>query len=67
MNDEQAPARTDTPGELASATLVGFRGEASRTMLALMSAAAVVFVAIATPSPGRKRAAARASARHRPW
>lgn len=52
MNDEQAPARTDTPGELASGpTLVRVRRRGESHLLALMSAAAVVFVAIAIAKP----------------
>jgi hypothetical protein len=52
MNDEQAPARTDTPGELASGpTLARVRPRGESHLLALMSAAAVVFVAIAIAKP----------------
>jgi hypothetical protein len=52
MNDEQAPARTDTPGELASGpTLARVRRRGESHLLALMSAAAVVFVAIAIAKP----------------
>lgn len=52
MNDEQAPARTDTPGEPASGpTLARVRRRGESHRLALMSAAAVVFVAIAIAKP----------------
>jgi hypothetical protein len=52
MNDEQTPARTDTPGEPASGpTLARVRRRGESHRLTLMSAAAVVFVAIAIAKP----------------
>jgi hypothetical protein len=52
MNDGQTSARTDTPGELASGpTLARVRRRGESHLLALMSAAAVVFVAIAIAKP----------------
>jgi hypothetical protein len=65
MNDEQAPPRTDMLGEPASGpTLARVRRRGESHLLALMSAAAVVFVAIAiakpwgesAPSPGASSA-----------
>jgi hypothetical protein len=63
MNDEHAAARTDTPGEFASGpTLAPVRRRGESHLLALMLAAAVVFVAIAIAKPWGEGAPPGASA-----
>jgi hypothetical protein len=52
MTDEQAPDRTDTPGESAGGpTLAPVRRRGESHLLALMLAAAAVFVAISIAKP----------------